>query len=74
MNGSCATIVHAEGARAVRDFLADAAEADDAERLAAQLRRRANFFFSHLPRFIAASAAGIVRASASISARRVRRR
>ena len=38
MNGSCATHVHAEGARPVGDFLADPAEPDDAERLAAQLR------------------------------------
>ena len=37
MNGSCATIFMPNDARALRDFLADAAEAGDAERLAAQL-------------------------------------
>ena len=38
MKGSWATTLHAEGARAVGHFLADAAEPDDAERLAAKLR------------------------------------
>ena len=44
---------HAERARALRDFLADAAETGDAERLAAQFGAE-EFFFSHLPAFIAA--------------------
>ena len=37
MNGSWATMRMPNDARALRDFLADAAEAGDAERLAAQL-------------------------------------
>ena len=63
--------LHLEGARARGDALADPARGRRCRGSCPGARRRRSVLRSHSPRFIEASAAGTLRASASSSAKRV---